>query len=56
MRKNEKLNNATINLDFLVLEHQRLNNGLTPRGLLARHERDRLTVEKATIVTEEKEK
>jgi hypothetical protein len=53
--ENDKLNDATIDLEFLVLERQRLNNELKARGL-ARQERDQLTVEKAAMVNEEKEK
>ena len=53
--ENEKLTDATIDLEFLVLERQRLNNELKPRGL-ARQVRDQLTVEKAAMVKEEKEK
>jgi hypothetical protein len=44
--KNDKLNDATINLEFLFLEGQQLNNELKPKEL-ARQERDDLTVEKA---------
>ncbi len=53
--KNNKLNDATIDLEFLVLERQRLNNELKARGLV-RQERDQLTIKKATMVKEEKEK
>jgi hypothetical protein len=50
--KNDKLNDAIIGLEFFV---QQLNTELKPRGL-ARQERDQLTVKKAVMVKEEKEK
>jgi hypothetical protein len=53
--ENEKLTDATIDLEFLVLERQRLNDELKPRGL-ARQEKEGLSIAKAVIVTEEKQK
>jgi hypothetical protein len=43
--ENENLTDATIDLEFLVLERQRLNDELKPRGL-ARQEKERLTIAK----------
>jgi hypothetical protein len=43
--ENEILTDATIDLEFLVLERQRLNDELKPRGL-ARQEKERLTIAK----------